>query len=47
MTFDPRHQSRTLVDGADRAAARTYFKAVGGVAYLPRFESNVLFMPTR
>ena len=29
MTFDPRHQSRTLVDGADRAAARTYFKAVG------------------
>jgi dihydroxy-acid dehydratase len=29
MTFDPRHQSRALVDGADRAAARTYFKAVG------------------
>jgi dihydroxy-acid dehydratase len=29
MTFDPRHQSRVLVDGADRAAARTYFKAVG------------------
>ena len=29
MTFDPRHQSRTLVDGADRAAARTYFKAIG------------------
>jgi dihydroxy-acid dehydratase len=29
MTFDPRHQSRTLLDGADRAAARSYFKAVG------------------
>jgi dihydroxy-acid dehydratase len=29
MAFDPRHQSRTLLDGADRAAARTYFKAVG------------------
>jgi dihydroxy-acid dehydratase len=29
MTFDPRHQSRTLVDGADRAAARSYFKAIG------------------
>jgi dihydroxy-acid dehydratase len=29
MTFDPRHQSRALVDGADRAAARTYFKAIG------------------
>jgi hypothetical protein len=23
MTFDPRHMSRTLVDGADRAAARS------------------------
>jgi dihydroxy-acid dehydratase len=29
MTFDPRHQSRALVDGADRAAARAYFKAIG------------------
>jgi dihydroxy-acid dehydratase len=29
MTFDPRHQSRTLLDGADRAAARSYFRAVG------------------
>ncbi len=29
MTFDPRHQSRVLLDGADRAAARTYFKAIG------------------
>jgi len=29
MTFDPRHRSRTLLDGADRAAARTYFKAIG------------------
>ena len=29
MSFDPRHKSRTLLDGADRAAARTYFKAIG------------------
>jgi dihydroxy-acid dehydratase len=29
MSFDVRHQSRTLLDGADRAAARSYFKAVG------------------
>ncbi len=29
MTFDPRHQSRVLLDGSDRAAARSYFKAVG------------------
>ena len=29
MTFDPRHQSRALVDGPDRAAARSYFKAIG------------------
>jgi dihydroxy-acid dehydratase len=29
MTFDPRHMSRTLLDGADRAAARSYFKAIG------------------
>ena len=27
--FDPRHQSRVLVDGPDRAAARAYFKAIG------------------
>src|SRR5207247_3622034 len=29
MAFDTRHKSRVLVDGPDRAAARTYFKAVG------------------
>ena len=29
MPFDPRHKSRVLLDGADRAAARSYFKAVG------------------
>jgi len=29
MTFDPRHKSRVLLDGADRAAARSYFRAVG------------------
>src|SRR5437879_4012488 len=29
MTFDPRHKSRGLLDGADRAAARSYFRAVG------------------
>ena len=29
MTFDPRHQSRVLVDGPDRAAARAFFKALG------------------
>ncbi|MBI3635919.1 MAG: dihydroxy-acid dehydratase [Candidatus Rokubacteria bacterium] len=29
MTFDPRHQSRALLDGVDRAAARTYFRAIG------------------
>jgi len=29
MTFDPRHMSRTLLDGSDRAAARSYFKAIG------------------
>ena len=29
MTFDPRHMSRVLLDGADRAAARSYFRAVG------------------
>jgi hypothetical protein len=27
--MDPRHKSRLLVDGPDRAAARSYFKAVG------------------
>ena len=26
---DPRHRSRTLVDGPDRAPARSYFKSVG------------------
>jgi dihydroxy-acid dehydratase len=29
MAFDPRHASRTILDGPDRAAARSYFKAVG------------------
>jgi dihydroxy-acid dehydratase len=29
MPFDPRHKSRTLLDGPDRAAARSYFRAVG------------------
>ena len=27
--FDPRHNSRVLLDGPDRAAARSYFRAVG------------------
>ena len=27
--MDPRHQSRVLLDGPDRAAARAYFKAIG------------------
>jgi dihydroxy-acid dehydratase len=29
MTFDPRHKSRVVLDGPDRAAARSYFRAVG------------------
>ncbi len=29
MTFDPRHQSRVILDGADRAAARAFFRAIG------------------
>jgi dihydroxy-acid dehydratase len=29
MTFDPRHKSRILLDGPDRAAARAFFKAIG------------------
>ena len=29
MSFDPRHRSHTLVDGPDRAAARSYHRAVG------------------
>mgnify|MGYP001560795736 FL=1 len=29
MTVDPRQKSRVLLDGPDRAPARTYFKAVG------------------
>ncbi len=29
MPLDPRHKSHVLLDGADRAAARTYFKAIG------------------
>ena len=29
MAFDPRHRSRTVVDGPDRAAARSYYKSVG------------------
>jgi dihydroxy-acid dehydratase len=27
--MDPRHKSRTIIKGLDRAAARSYFKAVG------------------
>ncbi len=29
MSFDPRHKSRTLLEGPDRAPARSYFKAIG------------------
>jgi dihydroxy-acid dehydratase len=29
MPFDPRHRSRVLLDGADRAGARAFFKAIG------------------
>src|SRR5437762_8832713 len=29
MTSDPRHKSRTILDGPDRAAARAFFKAIG------------------
>ena len=29
MAFDVRHNSRTLLDGPDRAPARSYFKAIG------------------
>ncbi len=29
MTLDPRHRSRTVVDGPDRAPARSYLKSVG------------------
>ena len=29
MMFDPRHKSRTILDGPDRAAARAFFKAIG------------------
>lgn len=29
MSYDPRARSRTLVDGPDRAPARSYFKSVG------------------
>jgi len=29
MAFDPRHRSHTLVDGPDRAAARSYFRSIG------------------
>src|SRR5438128_8901464 len=29
MSLDPRHKSRTLLDGRDRAPARSYFKAIG------------------
>ncbi|MBM3140164.1 MAG: dihydroxy-acid dehydratase [Chloroflexi bacterium] len=32
MPFDPRHRSHTLVDGPDRAAARSYFYSVGYTA---------------
>ena len=29
MSFDPKHRSRTLIEGRDRSAARSYFKAIG------------------
>src|SRR5438477_1173782 len=29
MSLDPRHKSHTLLDGRDRAPARSYFKAIG------------------
>jgi dihydroxy-acid dehydratase len=29
MSFDPRHQSRTVLDGPDRAPARAFLKAIG------------------
>src|SRR5437870_12200699 len=29
MSFDPRHKSRALLDGRDRAPARSYLKAIG------------------
>ena len=29
MTFDPKHNSRTITDGSDRAAARSYFYSIG------------------
>jgi dihydroxy-acid dehydratase len=29
MTFDPRHRSRILLDGRERAPARSYLKAIG------------------
>ncbi len=29
MGFDPRHKSRALLDGPDRAPARSYFRAIG------------------
>ena len=29
MPSDPRHRSRTLLDGPDRAAARAYLHSVG------------------
>ncbi|MBJ7348921.1 MAG: dihydroxy-acid dehydratase, partial [Thermoleophilaceae bacterium] len=38
MTFDTRHQSRHLLDGPDRAAARAYLKGIG-------FDSEALSKP--
>src|SRR2546425_1792326 len=29
MSLDPRHKSRTLLDGRERAPARSYLKAIG------------------
>ena len=29
MAFDPRHKSHVMLDGPDRAFARSYFKAIG------------------
>ena len=41
MPFDPRHASRSVVDGPDRAAARAMLHAVG---YTPEDLSKPLVM---
>ena len=37
MSFDPRHKSRTILEGTDRAVARSMMKAAGftDVAFRP------------